>query len=479
VSASPAVGQDWKIEGYLGSSHGHLTMDGVDLVALARERGTPLFVYSARRIVETARTIKTVFAASHPRSTICYAAKALSTIKVLRLLHEEGIALEVNSGGELFRAKLAGIPPQAIVFNGVAKSKTEIAEALSPPIKAINVDSLFELERIGEVAAGLGRQARVTLRIVPEVDSPTSPGNRTGSEGTKFGILLHELDRAMQLLRDHPNSLRLVGIHAHVGSQITDTGPYVSAANVLVEQARRLQDGLGLRLEHVNLGGGFPLPYMRGVDRTPQGDIFAPRIDSADIARAGLAPLHKGLGDQIEILVEPGRRMVGDSAVMLSSVENVKKRAGHEWLYLDAGYNTIVESYTYKWYYHSLTANKLDEPLSEFRVVGPLCDNGDAFFDVDGEQTLARVLKADPRLAASRDLLESTLVRLPPTRRLARTTGPGDLVAFLDTGAYTLDQITPNNGRPRPEVGMLDADGSYEVMRRRDSYTDLLFNEVI
>jgi diaminopimelate decarboxylase len=157
----------------------------------------------------------------------------------------------------------------------------------------------------------------------------------------------------------------------------------------------------------------------------------------------------------------------------------VKSRAGREWLYLDAGYNTIVESYTYKWYYHSLNAGKLDEPLSEFRVAGPLCDNGDAFFDVDGEQTLARLLKADPRLAESQDLLESTLVRLPPTRKLARSTGPGDIVAFLDVGAYTLDQITPNNGRPRPEVGILDADGRYDIMRRRDSYTDLLFNEVI
>jgi diaminopimelate decarboxylase len=471
--------QDWEIEGYLESHRGRLAMEGVDLVTLAQERGTPLFVYSARRIVQTARAMKAIFAASHPRSRICYAAKALSTIKVLRLLHAEGIALEVNSGGELFRAKLAGIPPDAIVFNGVSKSKAEITEALSPPIKAINVDSLFELERIGEVAAGLGRQARVTLRIVPEVDSPTSPGNRTGSEGTKFGILLRELDRAMELLRRQPQALRLVGIHAHVGSQITDTGPYLSAAQVLVEQARRLQDSLGLQLEHVNFGGGFPLPYMRGVNRTPQGDIFAPRIDSADIARAGLAPLRKGLGEQIEILVEPGRRMVGDSAVMLSSVENVKSRAGREWLYLDAGYNIIVESYTYKWYYHSLTANKLDEPLSEFRVAGPLCDNGDAFFDVDGEQTLARLLKADPRFAEFQDLLESTLVRLPPTRKLARSTGPDDIVAFLDVGAYTLDQITPNNGRPRPEVGILDADGRYEIMRRRDSYTDLLFNEVI
>jgi diaminopimelate decarboxylase len=469
----------WIIPGYLDRRDGRLTMDDRDLVDLAGERGTPLYVYSARRIVDTAQRLREAFQRADPRTTICFASKALSAIKPLRLLRDEGLSIEVNSGGELFRAGIAGFPPSAIVFNGVAKAIDELAAALSPPIKAINIDSLFELDRVAAVARGLGCRARVALRIVPGVHSPTSPGNQTGSAATKFGMLESELGAAIEILKAAPEALQLVGLHAHVGSQITDVAPYVAAVEVLARRVRDVEAALGPRLEHVNVGGGFPLPYMRGVNRTPQGDIFAPRIDAADIAGAALPALRKLLGPEIEAIVEPGRRMVGDAAVLLTRVENVKQRADGPWLYLDAGYNVIVESYTYKWYYHTLTANKLDEAASEFRLVGPLCDNGDAFFDVDGEQTLARLLAADPRLAAARDLLEATLVRLPPTRRLAATTKPGDLVAFLDAGAYTLDQMTPNNGRPRPEVGMIGLSGGYELIRRRESFADLLFNEIL
>jgi diaminopimelate decarboxylase len=139
----------------------------------------------------------------------------------------------------------------------------------------------------------------------------------------------------------------------------------------------------------------------------------------------------------------------------------------------------LVESYTYKWYYHALTANKLSEPRREFRLAGPLCDNGDAFFDVDGEQTVERLARAAGSFAETRELLESMLIRLPRKRPLAASTAPGDLVAFLDVGAYTLDQFTPNNGRLRPEVGIIAVDGDYELLRRRDTNTDLLFNEVL
>lgn len=185
------------------------------------------------------------------------------------------------------------------------------------------------------------------------------------------------------------------------------------------------------------------------------------------------------LGGEVEIIVEPGRRLVGDSAVMLSRVENTKQRSDGTWLYLDAGYNLLVESYTYKWYYHTLTASKLNEPTAPFRVVGPLCDNGDAFFDVDGEQTVERLVKAAPEFAAQRELLETLLIRLPKTRHLAASTVPGDLIGFLDVGAYTLDQFTPNNGRLRPEVGLIGLNGIYEILRRRDTQTDLLFNEAV
>jgi len=475
VNASPGA---WQIPRYIEARGSRLFMDGIDLVELAGAHGTPLYVYSAARITETARRIRHAFQRRHPKALICYASKALSAIKALRLIEAEGLGIEVNSGGELFRAKLAGFAPDRIILNGVAKSEEELRAALAPPIKAINVDSLFELQRIIAVARGLGQRARIALRVVPEIDSPTSPGNRTGSEGTKFGIRQSELAEAVEMIRGAPDAVVTVGAHAHIGSQITDVAPYRAAAGRLAGVFLEIQRQLGHKLVHINIGGGFPLSYMSGANRSPQGDIFCPNIDVEEIAEAALPLLLEALGPDVEVILEPGRRMVGDSAVLLSRVENMKERSDGRWLYLDAGYNVLVESYTYKWYYHALTADKLDEPTAPFRLVGPLCDNGDAFFDVDGEQTLERLLQKIPVLADQRELLDSLLVRLPRERPLAASTGPGDLIAFLDCGAYTLDQMTPNNGRLRPEVGMIGPAG-YELIRRRDSLDDLLHNEVL
>jgi diaminopimelate decarboxylase len=473
------VGAPWQIAGYLENRNGRLSLDGHDLVSLAENRGTALYVYSARRIVDTAKRMRKAFESRHPKVTIAYASKALSAIKALRLVKAEGLSIEVNSGGELFRAKMAGFAPETIVFNGVSKSVEEVRTSLSPPIKAINIDSLFELSRVAEIAREMRVRADIALRVVPEVDSPTSPGNRTGSEGTKFGIRQSELEKAYEILRGSPDVLRVVGLHGHIGSQIVDTAPYALAAERLAAIFRDIERGTGARLEHLNIGGGFPLVYMRGANRSPQGDIFCPGIDFEDIAKTVMPILLEKLGGEVEIIVEPGRRLVGDSAVMLSRVENTKQRSDGTWLYLDAGYNLLVESYTYKWYYHTVTANKLNEPTAPFRVVGPLCDNGDAFFDVDGEQTVERLVKAAPEFAARRELLETLLIRLPKTRHLAASTVPGDLIGFLDVGAYTLDQFTPNNGRLRPEVGLIGLDGIYEILRRRDTQTDLLFNEAV
>ena len=470
----------WQIAGYLEAQGGRLTMDGVDLVALAERRGTPLIVYSARRIVDTARAVRAAFRAQHERTTICYASKALSAIKVLRLLRAEGIGVEVNSAGELYRAKVAaGFEPSEIVSNGVSKSVEELRALLCPPVKAINVDSLFELERVTGVARELKVRANVALRVVPEVDSPTSPGNRTGSEATKFGMRRSELPQALEAVRGAGEALRVVGLHGHIGSQITGTAPYELAAARLAEIFLDMQMRLGYPLLHINIGGGLPLPYLRGATHSEQGDIFCPRIDAGEIARAVIPILINKLGPGVEVVVEPGRRLVGDAAVLLSTVENTKERGDGRWLYLDAGYNVLAESFTYRWYFHALTANKLGESMAEFRLVGPLCDNGDSFFDVDGEQTVERLARAAPAFAERRDLLEAALVRLPRRRRLAASTAPGDRVAFLDVGAYTVEGFTPNCGRPRPEVGMIGLGGDYELIRRRDTDADLMYNEVL
>ncbi|MGE0237217.1 MAG: diaminopimelate decarboxylase [Parvibaculaceae bacterium] len=463
---------------YLTIEDGRLHMQGRDLIGLAEERGTPLYVYSAPRIAETARAIAAACRTHHPLARLCFASKALSAIKILRLIKEAGCLLEVNSGGELYRAYRAGFTADEIAFNGVSKSEAEIVEALSPPVFAINVDSLCELGRIARIAAALGRPARIALRMVPDVASRTSPGNQTGTEATKFGIRQAELGQALQIVRANAAGLELVGLHCHIGSQILDLSAYVAAANRMAELFAQVRKELDCPLGHLNIGGGFPLPYMTSGGDWQSG-IFSPKIDYHDILAAVLPPLREKLGADVAVLVEPGRRVVGDAAILLTRVENEKARPNGTWLYTDAGYNTLVESYTYKWYYHCLNAGRPVEPLAPFRLAGPLCDNGDMFHDVEGEQTLARMLQSFPALAGERATLEKLLVRLPQERWLARSTAPGDLLAFLNTGAYTLDQMTPNNGRPRPEVGIIDAVGGYELLRRRDTYDDLLFNEVV
>ena len=468
---------DWIIPGHVEAKDNRLIFAGHDAVDLVAQHGSPLYLLSGPRIIETARRMRAEADAAALPVTICYASKACSAIAVLKLLVEEGVSIEVNSGGELFRARTAGFPPDRIIFNGVAKTEDELRAALDPPIKAINIDSISELRRLVPLARAMRRKAAISLRVVPDVQSATSAGNQTGAESTKFGILMRELPAALALLRDNPDALDLVGIHAHVGSQIGSVTPYSKAVLALAGVKKEIETDLGITIAHVNIGGGFPIPYMRGRNTTPQDDIFAPQITIGDVIREVVGELASILPSETEIIVEPGRSMVGDAGILLARVENVKERLGEPWLVLDAGYNVLVESYTYKWYYHALSAEKLDEAPRPFRVAGPLCDNGDAFFDVEGEATVRKLISTEPALEAHRALLESTLIRMPPTRDLAGSTGSGDVIAFLDCGAYVLDQMTPNNSRVRPECGLIGLDGQYRVLRGRDSNEDLLFKE--
>jgi diaminopimelate decarboxylase len=467
--------RNWHRPGFLTASCRNLAMDGVDLVALARSRGTPLLVYSERRLVETARGMMDALRRIHPNTTVCYASKACSLIAILQRLNETGVAFEVNSGGELFKARTAGIPADRIVYNGVAKNAAELLAACDPPVKAINIDSLGELERLAGVLKDTPHRARVALRIVPGIKSRTAAGNQTGSENTKFGLLESELPEALRILDANRDRIALVGLHAHIGSQIADADLYAAAAQRLATIAR----ALNRPLEHINIGGGFALPYLQNANRSPQDDLFLADLDPSDVARGAMPPLREALGRDIEILVEPGRRIIGECAVLLATVDGIKQRTGCPWLILDAGYHTIVESYTYKWYYHCVAAGRLDEAADmEVRLLGPLCDSGDAFHDVEGEALLERVVASDADLASRRDAFERMFVRMPRRRMLPAATRVGDVVAFLDTGAYLVDQMTPNNGRPRPEIGMIGEDGRYRPIRRGDSQADLLFNEV-
>ena len=454
-----------------------LCFDGADLCALAERFGTPLFVYSERRLLANARELLMAFRAHSPRTRVCFASKACANLAVLRALRAAGIDLEVNSGGELAKAKQAGFEAGCMVFNGVAKSRDEIALALDPPIGAINVDSPFELARIAEVAAERGVRARVALRAVPGVEGGSTAGIETGSARSKFGMTEAELSACVTFAVAHRDAVAVVGLHVHIGSQMTDIGLYRSAADYVARRAAALRAQVGDDFEHVNIGGGFPRSYVKYNDQAPEIGYFHTDLSVAQIAAATVPLLRRELGPGVEILVEPGRSMVSDAAVCLARIEGVKHRDGVDTLYLDTGNSVLPES-GFGWYFHMVNASRAGETeVARFRVAGPLCDSLDVYYDTEGEARLAVLLADEPALAAHADLLRRRLVKVPPMRELQAGSAPGDVIAVLDTGAYQLEMANHYCGRLRPAAVMVAGDGEVRVIRRRDTLEDLVAAE--
>ncbi len=463
----------WQDGKMLEDREGHLHMDGLDLVAVAEQYGTPLFVYSETRLRQNARDL---IAAFGPGSTVCFASKACANLSILRLMNEEGVAIEVNSGGELAKAKRAGFEPDRIVFNGVAKSRSEIAAALDPPIKAINVDSVFEMQRIADIAAERGVRANVALRAVPHVEGGSTAGIETGSTRSKFGLIEEEIESCLEIASSRPDSLCIAGLHFHIGSQMTNIELYAAATRFVCERAAKIRQRFPDDFVHINIGGGFPVSYVKYDDKTPEIGFFHTEVTAADVAREVRPIIDDLLGANIEILTEPGRSMTTNACVVLSRVENIKQRGDTTWLYIDAGYSVISESDG--WYFHMITANRTaEQPTRHFRVVGPLCDSIDVYFDMEGEAKLQALLDTEPALAAFRDLLANQLVKGPGFLELPAATGAGDLIAILDTGSYQIETTTHYCGRARPAVLMVRESGEIDVIRRADRVEDLWSQE--
>lgn len=468
----------------LGSAAGHLTLDGHDLLELAAEHGSPLFVFSERRLAANAVSFREAARAGHGRARIFFASKACSNLHVLKVIRAQGLDIEVNSGGELWKALQAGFAPRQIVFNGVAKSVAEIREAVTQGIQAINVDSACELARIAEVATGLDRKATVSLRLVPGIGGGATAGIQTGSAASKFGMTEDELQVAIGIARDNPRAIDVAGLHIHIGSQVLDTVDFAQGVAFAADAARRLADAMGSQLRHVNLGGGYPIDYthrQQGSNQVAQSDLSAFAAPEAAPSMLGEVAAQAGrqFGAEMEIFFEPGRSMVGDCGLLLSRIESQRYRGTTPWLYLDAGYNLLLDSTATRWYYHMVNASRMAEPAdTAFRVVGPLCDSADCFFDVEGEYLwkavkarLGDVAGADDALL---DDLKRRIVRLPETRDLPAASRPGDLVALLDTGAYSLEEMFQYCGRQRAKAIMIGIDDSIVTLRERDRPEDLL-----
>ena len=470
----------WRIPNFLDDAQGRLHIDGVDAVELARLHGTPLFVFSESRIRHNIERLRAA-ASSIPRPLkLCYAAKAISTLGVLRAVRDAECDIEVNSGGELQKAIAAGFTGDQIIFNGTSKEQWELELAIENSIYAIQVDSLFELGEIARIAASLGRRASVSLRLVPEITSATRSGLQTALLTSKFGMMPDEAYSAFAEYRDSPH-VHLAGIHLHIGSQNPSPDVYTGALEMMFDSLAKIYEVSGVKLGHINLGGGFPVNYLRDGNQLADFPLDEQLMFSADfepsdaIGRAwdsmsrraeaaGLAHLLDG----ITLLLEPGRSIVADAGVCLTTVRNRKSRpversstdavsgdATDTWLLTDAGFNILLSMETYKWYYHLISAERAADPHdTPYKLAGPLCDGGDVYFDVEGEG------------------------RLPDHRLLPQGLEPGEILALLNCGAYSLAQASQYNGRGLPPVVLIGIDKEPRLIRRRETFEDLIASDV-
>jgi diaminopimelate decarboxylase len=459
----------WTIPGYLEARAHRLHINGVDAVALAEKFGTPLFVFSAPRIrANIARLAEA--AQHHARLKLCYASKANNLLGVLRVVREAGIDVEVNSGGELFRALRAGFRPDQIEMNGIAKTEDEIADAINSGIYAINLDSAFELELVERVAARLDRRANVTVRLIAGVGTRSHIGLQTALNTSKFGISPAEARLVMRRAVENSQLVNLAGVHIHVGSQTPDLEPFRQAFTAMWEHLVWLHRETGHRLQHINIGGGIPVNYLRDraqaeeISEGPRAmlaaDLTASSMIDATVGAVRTAAREAGaehLLEDLEIVMEPGRSVIADAGTLLTTVRNEKFRAetGEEWVFTDAGYNLMLSMVMYQWYYQAIDASRADAPhKARYKMAGPLCDGGDVYFDLHGGG------------------------RLPDHRLLPENVEVGEIVAMLNAGAYTMAQMTAYNGRPLPAAILIEEGGQIELIRRRDSYEDLLLNEI-
>lgn len=439
----------------LSAADGQLQMEGVGLAALAAEFGAPLFVYSAPEIRRNVDEIKQAFA-SHANTRICYASKACSLLAVLQVVRESGISIEANSANEIRRCLAAGFAGSQIVYNGVVKRDEELEFAIRQQLHAINVDSEHELQAIDRISRQLQIPVRICLRVEPNVKAATHEGLMTAFRA-KSGVDLADAEGICRQALDMPY-VTLCGLHMHVGDQVPDAEPFGAATRVLVDCARQLEAALGVRFDMINVGGGIPAPYRYATDRGLGGpDNMQPQIGANEFAAAVIREVHAWRED-IEICIEPGRKVVSSAGVLLTRMVTAKRKTllredgsveGQvQWCMLDAGFNAIPD---YKdWYFYVYNASRMTDSHNQpVKLGGPLCDGGDYFRHGPlGEQFL-----------------------------LPEASAPGDVLAFLDVGAYQLENQTVYNAQPRSAAVLIDGPGQYRLIRRQERFDDMLLLE--
>ena len=341
-----AIHPAWAIPGYLDVTNQHLAINGVDAIELIREYDSPLFVFSAPRIRSNIQRLQQAAAAVDKPIRFFYASKANSNMAVLKTVRDTGIDIEVNSGGELFKALRVGFRPDQIIFNGTSKSDEELDQAVSAGIYAINIDSIYEIGLVEEAVKRARKlqgdslpAARVTLRLVPEIGTRSHLGLQTALLTSKFGISSSEVLEAFRRGVQNPDLVRVCGIHIHVGSQTPDVEPFAEAFRSMWEHLLTIHRETGHTLEHINLGGGIPVNYLRDrsqADQLPEHerDMLGADLEPAAVLRAAMQIARESareveaehLLDKVTILLEPGRSIIADAGLVLTTVRNIKRR---------------------------------------------------------------------------------------------------------------------------------------------------------
>ncbi len=423
------------------NERGNLVIGGCDAVDLVKEFGTPLYVMDEELVRKNCAEYRDTFKKVYPDSQVVYAGKAFLTTAMCRLVEEEGMGLDVVSGGEIFTALQAGFPAQKMIFHGNNKSPKEVEMALTYGVGRFVVDSISELELLEEIAGNMGKTAEIYFRIKPGVDAHTHHYIQTGQLDSKFGLGLSDGEAmdAVETVAKLKNVV-LCGLHCHIGSQIFDLEPFRLAASIMMDFIQEIKEKTGIIISELDLGGGFGIRYLEEDSPHPL-DEFVKMIAATvkeKAAEHGLA-LPK-------LLVEPGRSIVGEAGTTLYTVGSCKTVPGiRKYVAVDGGMMDNLRTALYEAKYSAVVANRADkEPSEVVSIAGKACESGDMLiWDIE----------------------------LPVLRR-------GDILAVLSTGAYHYSMSNNYNRFTRPPVVFV-RDGEAELVVERESYEDVVQRDII
>jgi len=402
------------------------------LTEIADKFGTPVYVYDEEKIRQNYREFYDEFKKRYGNVKICYAYKANTNLAICNILRQEGAGADVLSIGELQTALDIGIKPGDIILTSTGKTDAEIELAVERDV-TVNIDSIQEIYVVNDIAKSMNKTAEVSIRVNPSVNPDTHPKIATGLRESKFGIHI-ESGQAMDAykLAKKMENLEVAGIHAHIGSQILETGSFGDSAEKVCEFILKLKDE-GIKLKFINLGGGLGISYT-GEDVIGPGEL-------ADSVVPVIEKLNENLNYDINLMLEPGRRIIGDAGILLTRVLYVKDAPCKKFVNVDSGFTSLIRPAMYDAYHRVVVVNKYDKEKTEtYTIAGNLCESGDIF-------------------ARDREL--------PVVER-------GDLIGILDAGAYGFAMASNYNSRVRPCEVLIRKNGKVELIRKRENYDDLL-----